>query len=80
MPDELLPVLPHGAILYQQYFHAIEYPAKNDPIFNFQNAHFSEPDFPDYQLCGAIDKDGKWKSYECDLEKEFTCKLKSCKF
>jgi hypothetical protein len=40
---------------------------------------FSEPDNPDSQKCGAVYKDGTWKSDQCELEKEFACKLKSSK-
>ena len=41
---------------------------------------FTEPDLPDSELCGAINKDGEWKSFECSLEKEFACKLNTSEF
>ena len=41
---------------------------------------FTEPDLPDTELCGAINKDGEWKSSECSLEKEFACKLNTSEF
>ena len=49
-------------------------------MINNQLQFFTEPDSPHDQLCGAVGKDGLWQSFECTQEKEFACKLKSCKF